>query len=261
MILEASGQIKLGNVILPGIYRSGEVECDSVVDEVSIKGRATKPKKPVGYTEGKFKFVAYLIDQPPASKYDQLAVIARLFKKAGQSVQTVYPVVEKQLNAHGITQVIFKKFKSALDDEYDRIKVTLELWEYVPVVLTAAKAVGTSTSTGTSSLSPEFRAYLAGQETAEDFQDAVDSAERIGENYAAAFEAHEKLVEVAKTAGENYAARAAAYEKDTQTAAAKQSGSRYAAMASAYTRSVDKSVQYAAVDDDEPDLGGKKLAI
>jgi hypothetical protein len=166
----------------------------------------------------------------------------------------VYPVVEQQLNAHGITQVVFKKFKSALDDEYDRIKVTLELWEYIPVVLTAAKMAGTST--GTSTLSPEFQAYLAGEETAEDFQNAVDSAERIGENYAAAFEAHEKLVDAATRAGENYAAQYSAYQTDKQTAAANQNGLRYAAAASAYSRGMDKSVQYAIVDDDDPDIGG-----
>ena len=274
MIITETGQIKLSGVLLPGIFREAEVEREAVIDEVDVKGRAVNPREPVGYKQGAVKLITILKDEPPASKYDQLAAIERMFKTASQEVPFVHTIVDAHCNARGIDTVVFSKIKSKNDNQSDLLKVTIEFVEYVPIVITATEpvpaALKSQTTQSTPAVSDEFAAYLSGESTT-DYKKALDAAVASGKKYAAAHEAQAKLEQNAKeaatqaavTSGKRYAAAQESYETaqaQAALAAAQKSGERYAAYAAAYSKAEDKSVQYAANDDDDP-RGGRRIAV
>lgn len=178
MIYVEDSAIKIGGKLLPGVFKSMEIDGDAKVEEQEVKGSTSKPKQAIGYEDAKITIEIQLDDdyeekQKRKTTLKKLAVIQSLFKKADQDKPVVYPIINEHTAARGIKQVIFKKLTTKELNSKSTMVVTIELWEYVPMKITAKKAVapaasaatGTGTTSNantanTSNLSQDYKNYL-----------------------------------------------------------------------------------------------------
>ena len=159
IITDASGKVKVGGVILPGIFQNIEVDGDVRIDEAEVEGKSAKPKQAVGYEDAKVKLNIVLINDEESTPYEKLKKLQNIFKRPGQQLPYVYEIVNRHLQARGITKIIFKKLSSSEDNNLDLIRATCEFWEYVPITIQAQKNTGVGSGTAPQ-LTKEYQEYL-----------------------------------------------------------------------------------------------------
>lgn len=167
MIYFDDDTVKIGGVILPGIYKSIEIEHEAKIDEQTVEGSSSKPKQATGYDDAKINIELLLIDSETATKEDKLQVIQDLFKAEGQGKPQVHELISAHTAIRGAKQVIIKKVASKETNKKDEITVTIELLQYDTMKITAATASGKGKKKGTSSdntsnLSEDYKKYLNG---------------------------------------------------------------------------------------------------
>ena len=160
MIYVDDNTIKVGGVVLPGLYKSLEVE-----------GSTAKPKQATGYEDAKITLEITLEDSPGNAKEDKLEQIQALFRRSGQAEPEVHQIVNEHTSKRGVSSVIFKSLSTKETNKKEEITVSIEFWEYVPMTITATKgrAAGTSSeaSEGTvSQPSDGWSKYLGSRGTA-----------------------------------------------------------------------------------------------
>lgn len=160
IITDASGKVKVGGVILPGIFQNIEVDGDVRIDEAEVDGKSAKPKQAVGYEDAKVKLNLILQNDDGSTPYEKLKILQNIFKRPGQQLPYVYEIVNRHLQARGITKIIFKKLTSSEDNNLDVIRATCEFWEYVPITIQAKKNTGSSSSGSAPQLTKEYQEYL-----------------------------------------------------------------------------------------------------
>jgi hypothetical protein len=157
--------IKLNGVTLPGIYKSHEVKGSAQVDEIDIKGKGAKPKQATGYQDSKIYIQLTLSADKTHSVEDKIKMIQNVFRRPNQQKPLVMPIVCPDVNARGITKVIFKDFITGGSSGKDIVKATIELWESVPITVTAKKKGSTKKNptpiVKKVSLDDKYRAYLS----------------------------------------------------------------------------------------------------
>lgn len=167
MIYFDDDTVKIGGVILPGIYKSIEIEHEAKIDEQTVEGSSSKPKQATGYDDAKISIELLLIDSEAAAKEDKLQVIQDLFKAEGQGKPQVHELISAHTAIRGTKQVIIKKVTSKETNKKDEITVTIELLQYDAMKITAASTSGKSkkkgaSSNSTSNLSEDYKKYLNG---------------------------------------------------------------------------------------------------
>lgn len=119
---------KLGGVILGGQVSSVEVQEAATIHMAQDDKGKVKKTQPVGYDNAKVMIDIILEDGPEGSTLDQLINMQRLFKAEGQEQAILFPIVNEDCAARGITEVYFKSFSSKkIISESKRI-ASLELW-------------------------------------------------------------------------------------------------------------------------------------
>ncbi len=119
---------KLGGVILGGQVSSVEVQEAATIHTAQDDKGKVKKTQPVGYDNVKVMIDIILEDGPEGSTLDQLINMQRLFKAEGQEQAILFPIVNEDCAARGITEVYFKSFSSKkIISESKRI-ASLELW-------------------------------------------------------------------------------------------------------------------------------------
>lgn len=147
--------MKVGGIVLPGIYKSIEVKHSAKVEEQQVEGSDSKPKQATGYEDAKINIELLLIDSSDKTKYQKLETIQSIFKKSDQEKPEVMEIISEQTSIRGIRNVIFKDLTSKEQNTKDTITVTLEFWQYVPVEITVSQnnSSGSSSSSSSSSSS------------------------------------------------------------------------------------------------------------
>ena len=158
---EASGQVKVGDIILPGFFQSMEVNGEILLDEIEVEGRSDNPKQPVGYEDAKIK-MTLIVENNDTTPYEKLEVLQSIFKAPGQGVPHAYDIFNRHLLARGITKVVFKGLTTIEDNKLDVIKATCEFAEYIPISIGVKKISSKSQTTTTNSFnnSAEYRSYV-----------------------------------------------------------------------------------------------------
>lgn len=161
MIYFDDDSIKIGGVILPGIYKSMEVNHDAQVDEQEVEGSSKKPKQATGYDDAKITIEISLSDSETVTKEDKLLTIQNMFRAENQSVPTVHELVSVHSSVRGIHKVIVKNMTSEETNKKDEIVVNLELMQYETMTIKASKGKksGSSSSSG-NNLSADYKNYL-----------------------------------------------------------------------------------------------------
>lgn len=163
MIFVDDNTIRIDGVTLPGIYKGVEVITDALVEEQEVEGSSSKPKQATGYEDAKINLDLELYDSEERTAEQKMQQIQDLFRSAGQSRPAVHQLVSSHTSIRGVKQVILKGMTSKETNKNDKITVTLELWEYVPVTISGSKTKkGKNTSTvNTSKLKSGYQSYLS----------------------------------------------------------------------------------------------------
>lgn len=168
MIYVDDGTVKVGGVVLPGIYKSVEVQHEAQVEEQEVEGSTAKPKQAIGYEDAKVTVSLLLIDGLSSTKEEKLRTIQNLFRKLEQEKPVVHQLVSTHTSIRGVKRVIFKGLTSKESNKSDQLEASIELWEYVPMTITASSsAVGSSGSGGSDAsgtgLTKSYAEYLESQ--------------------------------------------------------------------------------------------------
>lgn len=166
MIIVDESTVKVGGVVLPGLFKSIEVKADAQVEEQQVEGKSAKPKQAIGYEDAKITLELILEDGPKQTKLEKLTVIQNLFKKPGQQKPVVHEFVHSHTAVRGVTKVIFKSLSTKEESKKSALTVAIEFWEYIPITITATKSgakKGTSGSGGSGSvkLNSDYQQYLS----------------------------------------------------------------------------------------------------
>lgn len=169
MIFVDDSTIKIGGIVLPGLFKSMEIKADASVEEQDVQGSSKKPKQATGYEDAKITLELILLDAHSETKEQKLLQIQNLFKKSNQAKPEVHQIVNEHTAIRGVNQVILKSLSTKLQNKNDELSVSIELWEYVPVTIvsTKNKKVGAITSNKSSASAPvldiNYQTYLAGR--------------------------------------------------------------------------------------------------
>jgi len=163
MIYIDDDTIKIGGVILPGIYKSVEIEHEAKIDEQTVEGSSSKPKQATGYDDAKINIELLLMDSEAATKEEKLQAIQELFKPEGQNKPQAQELISVHTAIRGTKQVIIKKVTSKETNKKDEITVTIELLQYNTMKITAASknnSAANENAGSSSGLSEQYRSYL-----------------------------------------------------------------------------------------------------
>lgn len=118
---------------LGGIYLGGQVSSVEIQEEATIyvaqddKGKV-KQTQPVGYENAKVMIDIILEDSSEKTVIDQLTEMERLFKAPGQDKAKLFPIVNEDCAARGISEVYFKSLTSKQVVSESKRIASLELW-------------------------------------------------------------------------------------------------------------------------------------
>lgn len=133
--------IKLGNTILPGVLESIEVEDDTKIDEVEIKGKKKKASQATEYNPTKVKINLNLLTDNRSTAEDKLKVISRLYRPSKSHLKPmVYRMVCEQVQAQAVNEVVFTSLRSRGTNMDDIIFVALEFMEHQAINVSVRKA-------------------------------------------------------------------------------------------------------------------------
>lgn len=169
MIYVDDTTVKVGGMVLPGIYKSVEVQHDAQVEEQEVEGSTSKPKQAIGYEDAKVTISLLLIDGPSGTKEEKLRTIQNLFRRPEQEKPVVHQLVSTHTSIRGVKRVIFKNLTSKESNKSDHLEASIELWEYVPMTITASSPISASASVSGeydvsgSRLTSSYAAYLESQ--------------------------------------------------------------------------------------------------
>ncbi len=162
MIYIDESTVKVGGVILPGLFKSIDIKGEAQVEEQQVEGNTSKPKQATGFEDAKVTLELVLEDGPTKTKLQKLAAIQNLFKKPGQSKPTVYQIVNEHTAARGLSKVIFKSLQTKEQSKNSELSVTIEFWEYVAMTITATKSSSsTAQAAANAALTPDYQQYLS----------------------------------------------------------------------------------------------------
>ncbi|BFH35379.1 hypothetical protein J6TS7_02840 [Paenibacillus dendritiformis] len=139
MIFVDESTVKVGKVVLPGLFKSLEIKEDARVEEQEIEGKAARPKQATGYEDAKVTLELILEDGPKLTKLQKLAVIQKLFRKPGQTRPVMHTIINEHTAARGISKVIFKNLVTKEQSKNSAMIVSIEFWQYGTVKIVASK--------------------------------------------------------------------------------------------------------------------------
>lgn len=153
MIFFEDDVVKVGGVILPGVFKSIEVKSSVLMEEQDLQGNTKKPKQAIGYEDARVLVEIMLMDGETETKEDKLKKIQSLFRKTGQEKPQVYDIVSTHTSIRGVSRVVFKSISTKEKNKKSEIAVNIEFWEYVPIKITASKGKSSGNSSGSRSRS------------------------------------------------------------------------------------------------------------
>jgi len=171
---------KLGGVILGGQVSSVEVQESATIYTAQDDKGKVKKTQPVGYDNAKVMIDIVLEDGPDGTTIDQMINMQRLFKAQGQEQAMLFPIVNEDCSARGITQVYFKGFTTKKVISESKRIASLELWapkiagitvikktsETVNTVAVAVKSKSKSTKSAAKSPAKDTRSTSSGKSSA-----------------------------------------------------------------------------------------------
>lgn len=142
MIIADDGCVKIGSVLLPGLFKSIDISGKAMVEELEVKGKGKKPKQATGYEDHTISIELVLMDddrEGGKTKEEKLTILQNLFKSKGQKIPKVYNMVNKHTSQRGIDKVLFDSLNTKETNKRDEITASLKFIEYESISISAKK--------------------------------------------------------------------------------------------------------------------------
>lgn len=137
IITDDVGEIKLGKVVIPGIFKSMDISGAVRVDEENVLGRSGKSRQPLGFEDAIINLTLDLPTNDLGTCYDRLAVVVELFQKVDSHAKPyIYRIVNKITSIWGIKDVVFSDLRmSDYNSRKDTLEISLTFKEYRPTLV------------------------------------------------------------------------------------------------------------------------------
>lgn len=136
LITNDFGQVKLGGIILPGIFQSMEIEGGVRTDEMEVPGTSGTSKQPQGFKDAIVNLKILLPTDDTDTCYDKLKTYVNILQKVDKNAKPyIYQIVNKHIAIWNIKEVIYKTLRSTEDNRNDTIIVDITFKEWRPVVV------------------------------------------------------------------------------------------------------------------------------
>ncbi|WP_069997816.1 hypothetical protein [Cellulosilyticum sp. I15G10I2] len=162
MIFTDDQFVRIGGVLLPGLFKSLEITGSAMVEEIEVKGKGKKPKQATGYEDCKVNIEIVLMDDSKKTALEKLEIIQSIFRTKGQAKPKVYDMVNQHAIRRGISKVIFKELSSRETSKKEELIVSLTFWEYEAINVSAIKSNNSKSKTTTSGsqVGSDYKSYL-----------------------------------------------------------------------------------------------------
>lgn len=97
--------MKIDGVLLPGLFKSLEVNADAAVEEQEVEGNAKKPKQATGYEDAKITVELSLMDGPELTMQEKLLII----QGKGTVFKTEKDITGRELIYFSLENVVFPR--------------------------------------------------------------------------------------------------------------------------------------------------------
>lgn len=136
IITDDVGFVKLGGVLLPGIFEGCEIRGNVKLDEIDVPGQSGKSTQPMGFEDAVIVLKLRLNNEGGSSPYEKARTIVGLFRRMDKNAKPyVYRIVNKLASIWGIKEVIFKELVTYDANADDTLRAELTLREYKPVIV------------------------------------------------------------------------------------------------------------------------------
>lgn len=142
MIIADDGCVKIGSVLLPGLFKSIDISGKAMVEELDVKGKGKKPKQATGYEDHTISIELILMDddrEGGKTKEEKLTILQNLFRSKGQKIPKVYNMVNKHTAQRGIDKVLFEGLNTKETNKRDEITASLKFIEYESISVSTKK--------------------------------------------------------------------------------------------------------------------------
>lgn len=157
IITDDFGEIKLGDVLLPGIIQQIEVDGNVRIDNQEVPGQSGATKQPQGFDDYNITIRIALVTDDETTCYDKVAQLDQSFKKVdAQAKPFIYRVVNKHLAARGISQLIYQGLRTTDGNSSDQIAAEISMLEYKPVIVKTEQAVTKAITTAAPSSNDQY---------------------------------------------------------------------------------------------------------
>lgn len=141
MLYKEDRQIMLGGVTLPGALKKLEIKPSAIIEEVTVEGSSSRPKQAVGYEDCKISIELIIDDTPYNNAADAIAEVRSIFRKNNsQKKPQPVEIVSAETAIFDISKVLVKEMNLKRDNKTNQYSLSLELWEYIPAVITVQKS-------------------------------------------------------------------------------------------------------------------------
>jgi len=158
LIYTEDTRIKLGGILLPGLIKKLEIKGEALIEEVEVEGSKIKPKQAIGYEDCKINIELIVDDTEGETALRKIERIKSLFKK-GAKPQPI-TIVSPETSAAGVSKVLFKSLSYTLTNKSSQYAVVIELWEYVPMTITATSSRSGQAGSA-AELNQNYQSYLS----------------------------------------------------------------------------------------------------
>ncbi len=135
-ITDASGQIKLNDSFIPGIFQKLSIDNEVKYDQKAVSGSSGSKKQAVGFEDATVSVTYILQNDDQSTPYQKLQEVVALFRSMDKSAKPqIYNIVNEHTAAFGIDRVLFKGLRTNEDNRKDYITATLDFIEWEPPVV------------------------------------------------------------------------------------------------------------------------------
>lgn len=135
-ITDASGQIKLNDSFIPGVFQKLSIDNEVKYDQKSVSGSSGTKKQAVGFEDATVSVTYLLQNDEQSTPYQKLQELVALFRSMDKSAKPqIYNIVNEHTAAFGIDRVLFKGIRTNEDNRKDYITATLDFIEWEPPVV------------------------------------------------------------------------------------------------------------------------------
>jgi hypothetical protein len=131
---EDVGAVKLGGLVLPGVFQSMQIRGELRVDEGRVRGRSGTSKRPMGFDDVEATLTLRCCSDDDTSADAKAGQIVKMFRQQDRQAKPyTYDITHARLNdAWGVRTMMIRSCQDEETNEVDTVDVVIVMAEHVP---------------------------------------------------------------------------------------------------------------------------------